>query len=400
LAEPLPSREITVEHLEVADPEDALAPRLVEAARSGAMVCWIRNTVVEAQAAWLAARKAGGAPVLFHARMRGKDRGALEREVLDRFGPHGRRGGALLIATQVVEQSLDLDFDLLVTDLAPVDLVLQRAGRLHRHRTTYRPADFTVPRLVLVEPPRDETARVQFGPSGHVYDPATLWLSHDALSGRDRLSVPSEIRMLVESTYAPASRAARIAAAANEPLAAAEDRRALERDAREGDARRVCLPPAATAPGEFRAFDDDDETVQALTRDGASTTLLLVQWDGEVGRSIDGGDPWGLDPEREDARKSASELHEETISVPAYPWETVERGARARGEPGRWDEWLASFERFGAAMGLYGVVAVPVRPHGDEFRGSVEVSRKTGTLRRRLAYSRSRGLWFRREDEA
>ena len=81
---------------------------------------------------------------LFHARYPADRRQQRERRALDTFGkPTGggepRSGRKILIATQVAEQSLDLDFDLIATDLAPIDLLLQRAGRLWRHRRDQRP---------------------------------------------------------------------------------------------------------------------------------------------------------------------------------------------------------------------------------------------------------------------
>ncbi|MEW5738696.1 MAG: CRISPR-associated helicase Cas3' [Myxococcota bacterium] len=114
---------------------DSVADRLARAAAAGARVVWIRNTVREAQAAWhaVAARAGETEKCLFHARFRACDRSVIERTVLSRFGRDAPAGGRVLVATQVVEQSLDLDFDELHTDLAPVDLMLQRAGRLHRH---------------------------------------------------------------------------------------------------------------------------------------------------------------------------------------------------------------------------------------------------------------------------
>lgn len=81
---------------------------------------------------------------LFHARLPADDRQRREQRVLATFGKAddhstARRGRKILIATQVAEQSLDLDFDLIATDLAPVDLLLQRAGRLWRHARAVRP---------------------------------------------------------------------------------------------------------------------------------------------------------------------------------------------------------------------------------------------------------------------
>ncbi len=134
----------------VPDRAAALA-RIRAAADAGACIAWIRNSVddaVEGAAALAAAglaeaglAEAGLDPDLFHARFAMGDRLAIEDRVRARFGkeapPEGRRG-RVLVATQVAESSLDLDFDLMVTDLAPIDSLLQRAGRLWRHEGVWR----------------------------------------------------------------------------------------------------------------------------------------------------------------------------------------------------------------------------------------------------------------------
>ena len=107
----------------------------------GKCICWIRNTVGDARKAydqlyaqsWIDKERLG----LFHSRFAMVDRQRIEKETRDYFGitdssPEKRRG-RILIATQVVEQSLDLDFDVMISDLAPMDLIVQRSGRLHRH---------------------------------------------------------------------------------------------------------------------------------------------------------------------------------------------------------------------------------------------------------------------------
>ncbi len=100
----------------------------------------ILNTVKQAQEAylWLKGQVAGDVEVtLFHSRFTASDRADKEADVLSSFGKNAPRNRTrILVATQVVEQSLDLDFDTMVTSLAPIDLLLQRAGRLHRHRRT------------------------------------------------------------------------------------------------------------------------------------------------------------------------------------------------------------------------------------------------------------------------
>lgn len=115
---------------------------LTEAARSKQCACWIRNTVDDAVQAWRDLRAQHEHPervLLFHARMAQSDRASVAEKVERRFGKESQakdRAGYILVATQVVEQSLDLDFDVMVSDLAPIDLLIQRAGRLHRHPRT------------------------------------------------------------------------------------------------------------------------------------------------------------------------------------------------------------------------------------------------------------------------
>jgi CRISPR-associated endonuclease/helicase Cas3 len=126
--------------------------RIVAAAAQGAAVAWVRNTVDDAIVAVGALRARGLTPLLFHARFALADRLAIEAEVLRRFGPisEGEERRCVLVATQVIEQSLDLDFDLLVSDLAPVDLLIQRAGRLWRHARAGRP--LLRPDMLVVSP--------------------------------------------------------------------------------------------------------------------------------------------------------------------------------------------------------------------------------------------------------
>ncbi len=129
-------RTVAVRYL--CDRDDVLKG-IVRAMEGGSCVAWIRNTVADALEAWelLKARIPPNRITLFHARFTLGDRLDRESEVLDCFGPTStaeQRQGRLLIATQVAEQSLDIDLDLLVSDLAPIDRLIQRSGRLHRHR--------------------------------------------------------------------------------------------------------------------------------------------------------------------------------------------------------------------------------------------------------------------------
>lgn len=177
------------------------------AVSSGQASAWIRNTVGDCMRAAALARKRGLDPIVFHARFAPCDRHAIEREVMRRAGIESgpaERKGLLVIATQVVEQSLDLDFDFLVTDLAPADLVLQRAGRLWRHPGRSRPAESACQLLVMQPRGRSEDpARWlrELGGSTRVYRPDVLWRSAGVLEQAGLLEAPGGVRDLVEAVY-------------------------------------------------------------------------------------------------------------------------------------------------------------------------------------------------------
>jgi CRISPR-associated endonuclease/helicase Cas3 len=103
--------------------------------QQGAMVAVICNTVADAQTVFLRIKEMAPdiAVDLFHARYAFADRAAIENDVLSKYGKKSKRQGRLLIATQVVEQSLDLDFDIMISQIAPIEYLFQRMGRLWRH---------------------------------------------------------------------------------------------------------------------------------------------------------------------------------------------------------------------------------------------------------------------------
>jgi CRISPR-associated endonuclease/helicase Cas3 len=134
----------------------------LDAVRRGARVLVVRNTVEAAVATWQAVRQAGGeqflltvhnGPALHHGRFAPEDRRLLDRAVEQALSPKLRKdGGVLVIGTQTLEQSLDIDADFLLTDLCPVDVLLQRIGRLHRRAALSRPSDFHVPSCTVLVP--------------------------------------------------------------------------------------------------------------------------------------------------------------------------------------------------------------------------------------------------------
>ncbi len=202
------SRCVTIARLNDRAASVALA---LEAASRGASVAIICNAVDSAIAVHAALAMAGHPAerlTLFHARFVVGDRMAIEQRVLRLFGPQSQpqvRAGQILVATQVVEQSLDLDFDVMISDLAPVDLLIQRAGRLWRHQRSGRPVDAPVLNVVSPDFPRCYDAnwlQETLGPAAYTYRlPGVLWRTARDLFGNGRLETPDDLRRLVEAAY-------------------------------------------------------------------------------------------------------------------------------------------------------------------------------------------------------
>ena len=192
----------------------------IEAARCGARVCVLRNLVADAQSTvhrllaeghrqhlWLA-HESRPVPA-YHARYIAPDRNALDEAVLRTYGKGSTHGGSILVATQVVEQSLDVDFDLIVTDLAPMEILLQRIGRVHRHggRDAVRPIGYRTPRALVIAPrePFTPTTRPRLPHGwGLVYDnlPA-LEHTRRLIEEYPTIEVPELSRVLLERVYHP-----------------------------------------------------------------------------------------------------------------------------------------------------------------------------------------------------
>lgn len=193
--------------------EDAVA-RVAAASRAGLAVAWVRNTVDDAIEAHAALRALGVEADLFHARFVMGDRLDIEAAAMARFGraaPQLGRARRVLVATQVIEQSLDLDFDLMVSDLAPIDLLIQRAGRLWRHHREDRPPDADAPRLLVISPEATDDADGRWftGPLRRTlgfYRGTVLWRTARVLFDAGAIVSPGDVRRLVEEVYADPDR--------------------------------------------------------------------------------------------------------------------------------------------------------------------------------------------------
>ena len=196
-----------------------VAGRALEAARSGAKVLVVRNTVSYAIRTQQAVEEAaagdehllfgcGGVRAPHHGRFARGDRGLLDREVERRLGRERAPGGLVVVGTQTLEQSLDIDADLLITDLCPADVLLQRIGRLHRHRRHDRVSAYQRPRcLVLLPRDGDLTpllSRSSNGLGRWVYDDLRiLEATRRLISTHGEWAIPRMNRELVEMATHP-----------------------------------------------------------------------------------------------------------------------------------------------------------------------------------------------------
>lgn len=293
LVAPPPSGRGTAVHLETCDDDDASVGALLsQALADGGCAVVIRNTVarVQATAAHLRTLFAHEDVIVAHARFLAADRAENDAALLAQFGPPGdgveRPQTRVVVASQVVEQSLDLDFDLLITDLAPVDLVLQRMGRLHRHdrgdHQSDRPEALRTARCVLVGADWSTAPPSPVSGSRRVYSDYVLLRSAAALrphleEGRE-LRLPEEISPLVQSAYGGA------AIGPSEWLPAIAEARERHESAQADRLKRArTFQIRAVGRSDLRDWlaagvgdVDADDAGQAQVRDGQESLEVLV----------------------------------------------------------------------------------------------------------------------------
>ncbi len=189
--------------------DKAIAEFAAEKVSHGGCYCIIVNTVKKAQSIYSELKNIHDSDIevlLFHARFPMGKRDEIEKQCLQKFGkqPGNKRPGkAILVATQVVEQSLDIDFDGMVSELAPIDLLLQRAGRVHRHRNRVRPEGLGSPVIHVAMPGLEESddLKKRYGASGFVYDPFLLYNTEILLSEEKTVHVPDDVRGVISQVY-------------------------------------------------------------------------------------------------------------------------------------------------------------------------------------------------------
>ena len=210
-------KQVALEPQPIQGDADAVARLAVTAAEAGAAVLVVRNTVGRAVETARAVEALVGpvSPLLFqveqvstlhHGRFAAADRLLLDTAVETALGRERAGGGRIVVGTQTLEQSLDLDADLLLTDLCPIDVLLQRIGRLHRHLRA-RPAGFGTARTVVLMPADGRlgsyTARHGYGADRAYPDKRVLALTRKLITDQPVWAIPAMNRLLVERATHP-----------------------------------------------------------------------------------------------------------------------------------------------------------------------------------------------------
>lgn len=278
-----PQKQLLVSTLHFGDDDadvDAKALWMIEQIQDGGCICWITNTVERAQKLFSSVHRNAPDDVtcsLLHAQFPLDERQIGEDELSQLYGPSGTRPQrGIVIGTQVLEQSLDLDFDVMVSDLAPIDLLLQRAGRMHRHDRP-RPSAHSAARLWINTVLGSADDKATLSPDSFIYDEYILRLTWRELAQRSTISLPADYRPLVEAVYGDHE------VNKDNPLHDAWDKLQAKQAKAEGEARLRLLPrpdpeelfciPAATM-----TFEEDENSatwIVAQTRLGPESLNVI-----------------------------------------------------------------------------------------------------------------------------
>ena len=263
-------------------PDTQQLSSLITLAQQGAMVGIICNTVNDAQVLYSQIKKqveSDGIEIdLFHARYTYEDRARIEKQVLDTYGKEAERKGRILVATQVVEQSLDLDFDIMVSQIAPVEFLMQRMGRLWRHERSGsslpdRTSSIDKPVFITLVPDSSiSNWKTHYQGSGFVYpNIRVLYRTQQYLQKQTQLTFPDCYRDAIEYVHGEDSYD-------GEPteLESLYEQYQLEQDGSAYTAKMYSIL-------DSKPLSDVDPRCALLTREGEMTaTVVLVDDEGEL----------------------------------------------------------------------------------------------------------------------
>lgn len=346
--------------------EETIIRRLSDELRGGGCAVVVCNTVSRAQNLYEKVSRCeeklcdDDNLILFHARFPMAWRDEIERDVLSRFGPGkdkskpnpARPSKTIVIATQVVEQSLDLDFDVMISDHAPLDLLLQRAGRLHRH-VVNDPRQHPC-RLLIAAPSVGDDGVPQFT-RRDVYDEYILirsWIVLNDIASR-KIALPTDLPARIEQVYGeaePIGQSSLLEALKKAKEATTKKELEVINRARK---RRVAAPDAEDLLwDENVALEEDDpsvhETFQALTRaDRPGVNVVCLHRIG--GKLLLEPDDAGtiFDPAEKTGKVITRELGRHAVNVRHYD-PAVELALLAEPEDAREEAILRNWKKLAA----------------------------------------------------
>lgn len=190
---------IAISLLPVLNCPEKIAGAAMDLTKQGGCICVLMNTVLQAQAVFsVLERFYDGDLLLFHSQFPVQRRLEIEKACIQKFGKEKRNrpSRAILVATQVVEQSLDVDFDAMITATAPMDLLLQRIGRVFRHEETRRPEHLQKPSVQVLVPEDGK-----FGGDKLVYPEDLLHQAIRILQDKSSVRIPEDLEPLVAEGY-------------------------------------------------------------------------------------------------------------------------------------------------------------------------------------------------------
>lgn len=219
------SKQVTWTAHDIIDSPEQIAQMAIAAAQQGAKVLVIRNTVPAAIATFVSIEDCipdkswlftvNGIPTLHHSRFSRQDRPLMDKVIEERLGKKRPPGALIVVGTQTLEQSLDIDADVLITDLCPMDVLLQRVGRLHRHSrpSSERPAAFQAAQAWVLTPTGHDLNPLiaksrhglgMFHNGGGIYaDLRVLEATQVLLTEKPTVLIPDDNRYLVEAATHP-----------------------------------------------------------------------------------------------------------------------------------------------------------------------------------------------------
>lgn len=211
LPQPIENSRTVLVELKSCGNADALK-EAIERAKDGQQVLWIENSVADSQEIYSTLQsQLGESDIeigLLHSRFLPQHRAEIEGHWVNLYGKHTQSRharGRILVGTQVLEQSLDIDADFLITRLAPIDLLLQRLGRLWRHQQTQRPSSTKQEAWILVPGELKSALRStpkEFRATSIVYYPYVLLRTLEVLElGSREINLPGDMRAMLEAVY-------------------------------------------------------------------------------------------------------------------------------------------------------------------------------------------------------